>query len=357
MCMFLDWRQKVEYPQKTYHSHGREHASSKKKGTWSNWDSNLPSVKEYWGIYGKTKPCRGLSRKWGWCTWENIQSNCWWQSCIVEGSVSKFWWGRTTLGIQNRIIPGAAPFSVIPFQSCQLCDWHHCRDKMLNWWCSIFKTMGVWGGNNAHGVQEVGHTCIQAESYSIGQSVSHSLPLSAAPQPFRGVVGTVSWDKAPLSLNEVILILGISSHSLLLRPSACVCKKLCQAAFATINNDTIWSHLLRGLRLKRGVWFLGIRNETVKKWSKLWSGCRASVESHLPARSREGHSAFVAPRLHSHQEPSENKGLYFYLKTRFGSRAKEFGTASWSGLPAHAPSTHSVTLVLHLWPLPVGAHS
>lgn len=54
-------------------------------------------------------------------------------------------------------------------------------------------------------------------NHSSGRSVSHLLSQSLAQSVHsfseRGEVGTVPWDKAPLCLNEVILNLGIFSHS------------------------------------------------------------------------------------------------------------------------------------------------
>lgn len=63
-------------------------------------------------------------------------------------------------------------------------------------------------------------------------------------------------------------------------------------------------------------------------------------------RAEPGSSAFVAPRLDSHQEPSENKGLYFYTRPQFGSR----GRRSWH-LKRVQPTTagaQRVALVLEL---------
>lgn len=87
---------------------------------------------------------------------------------------------------------------------------------------------------------------------------------------------------------------------------------------------------------------LSIHKETVKKWGKLWSGCKGQCGFSFASREHKGCSAFVAPSLHSHQEPSENKGLYFYLRPPFGSNATDFGIKNrLTSNPMHTAHTES----------------
>lgn len=56
-----------------------------------------------------------------------------------------------------------------------------------------------------------------------------------------------------------------------------------------------------------------VLKESVKKFGKLGSGHKAGEDCRLAAKKERGYSAFVTLSLHSHQVPSKNKELYFYL--------------------------------------------
>lgn len=77
----------------------------------------------------------------------------------------------------------------------------------------------------------------------------------------------------------------------------------------------IFTQLLKG-RVQSEIFVLcvslpSIYKETVKKWGKLWFGLWGFSFASAERGGRGGYSSFVAPSLHSHQVPSENKELYF----------------------------------------------
>lgn len=99
----------------------------------------------------------------------------------------------------------ASPRTTHPRHSWPNCWWPSCimeawKKRKKRQHCS-FCCMSIW--NNCPGSQPHIHSI----SPSVGQSVSHSPRQSLFRE--RGEVGSVSWDKAPLCLNEVILNLGI----------------------------------------------------------------------------------------------------------------------------------------------------